>query len=98
MNAYVVGTKSFVGSYNIEKLFKNYFDVKDLAKIIWKIINFEKEFKIEFEKPFIYDVQKRIPDTSKARKLLNFSAKTTFSKFLDIIITWIKEKICFNEI
>jgi UDP-glucose 4-epimerase len=72
--------------------------VIDLAKIIWKKINPKKEFKIEFEKPFIYDVQKRIPDTSKARKLLNFSAKTPVSKSLDIIIPWIKEKISLNEI
>ena len=98
MNALVAGAKSIVGGYNIEKLYKNNFDIKDLAKIIWKIINSEKEFKIEFKKSLIYDVQKRIPNTSKVRKLLNFSAKTPISKSLDIIIPWINEKIFFNEI
>jgi hypothetical protein len=98
MNTFVVGEKSFVGDYNIEKLFKNNFDEKDLVKIILKIINPEKEFKIEFEKFLIHDVQKRIPNNSKVRKLVNFREKIPISKSLGIIIPWIKEQIFFNEI
>jgi nucleoside-diphosphate-sugar epimerase len=72
--------------------------VINLAKLIWIKINPEKKFEVEFEKPFEYDVQKRVPDTSKASRLLNFNAKTPVSKSLDIIIPWIKEKISSNEI
>ena len=72
--------------------------VIDLAKLIWKKINPDIKFEVEYEKPFIHDVQKRIPDTTKAKKLLNFEAKTPISKSLDIIIPWIKEKVASKEI
>ena len=72
--------------------------VIDLAKLIWNKINPDIKFEVEYEKPFIHDVQKRIPDTTKAKKLLNFEAKTPISKSLDIIIPWIKEKVASKEI
>ena len=72
--------------------------VMNLAKLIWSKIHPDKEFKVESEKPYIYDVQKRIPDTRKALKLLNFKAETSISKSLDIIIPWVKLKIESNEI
>jgi nucleoside-diphosphate-sugar epimerase len=72
--------------------------VMNLAKLIWNKIYPDKEFKIVSEKPYIYDVQKRVPDTSKALKLLNFKAKTSISKSLDIIIPWVKSKIDTKEI
>ena len=93
MNTFVVGEKSFVGDYNIEKLFKNNFDEKDLVKIILKIINPEKEFKIEFEKFLIHDVQKRIPSVEKAKKVLGFEATTKLDQMLDEVIPWIREAI-----
>ena len=39
-----------------------------------------------YEKPYKYDVQKRVPDVSKAKDLLGFEAKTSLSKSLDEII------------
>src|SRR6185436_15997107 len=48
--------------------------VLELAKLIWKKINGKKPFKYVCDKPFVYDVQKRVPSTAKAKKLLGFKA------------------------
>ncbi|MHB8336530.1 MAG: NAD-dependent epimerase/dehydratase family protein [Ignavibacteriaceae bacterium] len=67
--------------------------VKDLVELIWKIINPDKEIKLEFDKPFKYDVQKRVPDVSKAKQILGFEAKTSLEEALQEIIPWIKNEI-----
>ena len=65
--------------------------VLELAKLIWKKVHGEsKEFSFVSDKPFEYDVQKRIPDVTKAEKVLNFRAETTLSQALDEVIPWIK--------
>lgn len=67
--------------------------VLELAETIWKKINADKPFNYVSDEPYLYDVQKRIPDTSKANKILGFAAKTPLSEALDEIIPWIKEQI-----
>ena len=70
--------------------------VIDLAKKIWKKINHNKEFNYILEKGFKHDVEKRIPSTEKAKKLLNFECKTSLDQMLDIVIPWVdnaKKKI-----
>ena len=37
---------------------------------------------------FEYDVQKRIPSTAKAEKLVGFNAETSLDQMLDIVIPW----------
>jgi nucleoside-diphosphate-sugar epimerase len=59
---------------------------------VWvHIYGSEKGFKYISDKPFIHDVQKRIPDTSKAKQLLGFSAQTTIEEVLDEVVPWIKD-------
>lgn len=72
--------------------------VLELAKLMWKKVNPGKPFKYVSDPPYKYDVQKRIPDTSKAKKLLKFEAKTNLSTMLDEIIPWIKEQILIGSI
>jgi nucleoside-diphosphate-sugar epimerase len=72
--------------------------VLELAKLIWKKINPKKTFRYVSDKPFTYDVQKRIPDTTKAKKLLGFEAKTTLDQMLDEVIPWIKKQIELGNI
>jgi nucleoside-diphosphate-sugar epimerase len=50
------------------------------------------------EDPYPHDVQKRIPDTTKARKQLNFEANTNIDQVLDEVIPWVKEAIQLNMI
>lgn len=49
--------------------------VLELAEIIWKHINGDKPLRIINDEPYTYDVQKRIPDVSKAKELLGFEAQ-----------------------
>ena len=67
--------------------------VLELAEMIWKKVNKDKPFKYISDKPFEYDVQKRVPDCAKAKRVLGFEAKTSLSKMLDEIIPWIKNQI-----
>ncbi|MEN6385838.1 MAG: NAD(P)-dependent oxidoreductase [Phycisphaerales bacterium] len=67
--------------------------VLELAEIIWKKINPDKPFRYVSDKPFEYDVQKRVPDVSKAKTILNVECKTTLEQSLDEIIPWIKQQI-----
>jgi nucleoside-diphosphate-sugar epimerase len=64
-----------------------------LAELIWKKIKKDKPFKYVSDKPFTYDVQKRVPATEKAEKILGFEAKTTLDQMLDELIPWIKQQI-----
>lgn len=65
--------------------------VLNLAKLIWKKINPDKKFRYVSDKPFVYDVQKRIPDVSKAKEILGFEAKTGLEEMLNIVIEWMKK-------
>lgn len=67
--------------------------VLDLSKIIWNKINPDKEFLYEIDKPFVYDVQKRIPDISKAKNILGVECNTKLEDALDEIIPWIENQI-----
>ena len=68
--------------------------VLELAEMIWsKVYGADQELRIHHDDPFTYDVQKRIPDTNKAREILGFEANTPVWDVLDELIPWIKEAI-----
>lgn len=67
--------------------------VLELAEKIWKKLNGDKPFSVVSDKPFEHDVQKRVPDTSKAKKVLGYEAKTSLDEMLDEVIPWIKEQV-----
>ncbi|MDD5011074.1 MAG: NAD(P)-dependent oxidoreductase [Phycisphaerae bacterium] len=67
--------------------------VLELAQIIWKKIKGDKPFQYVSDKPFEYDVQKRVPSVEKAKKVLNIECKTTLDEALDEVIPWIKQQI-----
>jgi nucleoside-diphosphate-sugar epimerase len=67
--------------------------VLELANLIWKKINGDKPFRYISDPPFKYDVQRRIPDVNKAKRILGFEAKTSLSDALNEIIPWIKKQM-----
>ncbi len=67
--------------------------VLELAETIWKRLNPDKQFNVVSDKPFKYDVQKRVPSVEKAEKLLGFKAETSLDEILDEVIPWIAEQI-----
>lgn len=68
--------------------------VRELARLIWsKIRGPETEFRYLCDEPFLYDVQRRVPSTTKASDVLGFQATTSLSEMLDVVIPWIEEAV-----
>lgn len=68
--------------------------VLELAKLIWKKVKGpEVPFRHLCDEPYSYDVQRRVPDVEKARRVLGFEAQTSLSLALDEIIPWVREQI-----
>jgi nucleoside-diphosphate-sugar epimerase len=67
--------------------------VLELAEVIWKRLKPGVPFRYTSDAPFKYDVQKRVPDVSKAKELLGFEAKTDLNTILDEVIPWIQKQI-----
>ena len=64
--------------------------VRELAELIWRKIKGDGvPLRLVHDEPFPYDVQRRVPDTTKARKVLGFEATTTLDAMLDQVIPWI---------
>lgn len=72
--------------------------VLQLAKLIWKKINHDKPFRYLSDEPYEHDVQKRIPDVSKAKEILGFEAKTSLGQMLDEVIPWVRNQIKLGNI
>jgi UDP-glucose 4-epimerase len=72
--------------------------VTELVEIIWNKINPGKELLIQKDEGFLYDVEKRIPSTEKAKAVLGFEATTTLEQMLDEVIPWIRQAIADNII
>lgn len=66
--------------------------VLELAELVWKKINPNKEFNFMCEDPYEYDVQKRIPNVDKAKQLLNFTAEVSLEQSVDEVIEYLKNK------
>jgi UDP-glucose 4-epimerase len=68
--------------------------VTQLATAIWdKVYKGSKPLRTVSDKPYEYDVQRRVPDVSKAKKLLGYESTTTLSTMLDEVIPWIQKEI-----
>jgi nucleoside-diphosphate-sugar epimerase len=67
--------------------------VLKLAEIIWRTINPDKEFRLVNDEPFEYDVQKRIPDVTKAKEILGFEAEISLEESVNEVIEYLKNKI-----
>jgi nucleoside-diphosphate-sugar epimerase len=68
--------------------------VRELAEVIWhKIKGPDVPLRLTSDTPFEYDVQKRVPDVTKAREVLGFEATTSLSEMLDEVIPWITQAV-----
>ncbi len=65
-----------------------------LAELIWtKIKGPDAPFRYVSDPGFEHDVQKRVPDVQKAKRILGFEATTSLSAMLDEVIPWIEHAI-----
>jgi UDP-glucose 4-epimerase len=68
--------------------------VRQLAELIWRKVKGEGvPLRLVHDNPFQHDVQRRVPDTEKAKKMLGFEATTTLDQMLDEVIPWIEAAI-----
>ncbi len=72
--------------------------VIELAETIWKKLKPGVPFAYVSDKPFEHDVQKRVPDVSKAKRVLGFEATTSLDALLDEVIPWIEEQVKLGNI
>ena len=73
--------------------------VLELAEAIWRRIRGDATpFRYVSDTPFEHDVQRRIPSTEKARRVLGFEAATTLDQMLDEVIPWIEQAISIGAI
>jgi UDP-glucose 4-epimerase len=73
--------------------------VLELAEIIWrKIKGPDVPFNYVSDEGFEHDVQKRVPDVTKAREVLGFTADTKLDDMLDEVIPWIENAIAEGTI
>ena len=67
--------------------------VLELAEVIWKKLKPGVPFRYQADEPFKYDVQKRVPDVSKAKEILGFEASTDLNVILDEVVPWIEAQV-----
>jgi len=73
--------------------------VVELSEIIWrKIKGAGVPLNLISDPAFEYDVQKRVPDVTKAKEVLGFEATTRLEDMLDEVIPWIENAIAEGTI
>jgi nucleoside-diphosphate-sugar epimerase len=65
--------------------------VRELAAIIWSKINGDRPLNLHHDAGFEHDVQRRVPDVTKAQDVLGFEATTSLDEMLDIVIPWVRQ-------
>lgn len=66
--------------------------VLELAQLIWKKLRPDEEFRYVSVPSFDDDVQKRIPDVSKAKELLGFEAEVDLEYSVNEVIEYVRSK------
>jgi UDP-glucose 4-epimerase len=68
--------------------------VRELAELIWrKVKGAGTPLRLVHDDPFAHDVQRRIPSTEKAKRILGFEATTSLSDMLDTVVPWIAQAV-----
>ena len=66
--------------------------VNELAKLVWEILNPDKPFATVSDEAYEYDVQKRVPNTTKAKELLGFEAAIGLEESVTEVIEYMRGK------
>lgn len=67
--------------------------ILELAEAIWRRLRPGIPFRVVSDPPFEHDVQRRVPSTEKAQRLLGFEATTGLDELLDIVVPWIANAV-----
>ena len=72
--------------------------VLDLAQAIWSKLKPGVPFRFVSDSPFKYDVQRRVPDVSKAKRVLGVECTTSLDAMLDEVIPWVQHQVQLGNI
>jgi UDP-glucose 4-epimerase len=68
--------------------------VRELAELIWRKVHGPgRPMNLVSDPPYEHDVQMRVPEVTKARRVLGFEATTTLDEMLDEVIPWVQGEI-----
>jgi nucleoside-diphosphate-sugar epimerase len=67
--------------------------VRELAAVIWQKIKGDVPLNLVCDEAYEYDVQKRVPDVTKAKEVLGFECTTSLDVMLDEVIPWVTEAV-----
>ncbi len=68
--------------------------VLELAELVWRAVHGpDRPFRSVSDPPFEHDVQRRVPDTRKAREILGYEATTSLETMLAEVVPWIRAEI-----
>lgn len=67
--------------------------ILELAEKIWMRLRPGVPFRYVSDPPFEHDVQRRVPSTEKAKRVLGFEATTSLDDMLDQVVPWIQRAV-----
>ena len=67
--------------------------MRDLAQVIWTKIKGDAPLTIVSDPAYEYDVQRRVPDVSKSKRVLGFECSTSLDEMLDEVIPWVTQAV-----
>ncbi len=67
--------------------------VLELAEVIWARLKPGEPLRYVSDAAYKYDVQRRVPDVSKAKELLGYEATTPLDQILDEVVPWIQKQV-----
>jgi nucleoside-diphosphate-sugar epimerase len=70
----------------------------DLARRVFALCGGQGEFTWTSVPPFQHDIQRRIPDTSKAKRVLGFEAEVGLEQGLPEVVAWLKQEMSAGRV
>src|SRR3989338_5317380 len=65
----------------------------ELAEKIWRICGRKEQFQVKHIEWFKYDIKRRVPNTTKIAKVLNWKPQVEFEDGLREVVTWLKKEL-----
>lgn len=67
--------------------------VRELAAVIWRKIKGDAPLALVNDPAYEYDVQRRVPDVEKSKRVLGFECTTSLEEMLDEVIPWVTQAV-----
>lgn len=65
--------------------------IRDLAKMLWKVCGRKEPFKLKHLSSFKHDVRRRVPDITKAKRILGWEPQIPLQETLQKYVSWYKK-------